>query len=489
MYWDGRWRDNGSEKRRNIINPSNGEIIAVVPEGGLEEVDLAVQSARNAFEDTARWAGLSATERASYLIQVADLIEERAEEIARLESLNTGRLFRETKEDDPYAAAYTFRYYAGLINSMVGQTGNNSDELLGMSIREPLGVCAVIAPWNYPLGTMCAGVAPALAAGNTVVVKPASITPLTTILLFEIFEQVGIPAGTVNLILGPGSEIGDAIAADERVKKVVFTGGTDTGKRIMKQASSNLKKLLLELGGKSAAILFDDADLDKALQTILFGIFFSQGQICVSGSRLLVQESIYEKVVKTLCERVKKFRIGMPFDEDAEIGPVVSKSHMNVILDYIAKGVSEGATIAVGGKRITEGEFEQGYFIEPTIFINCTNEMTIVQEEIFGPVLTIQSFSTEEEAISMANCTKYGLAGMVFTSDLGKALRVCKKVDSGILWVNTYMENDLAISTTPHKESGMGVIGGIKGLEEFTSLKQVNIRLTPSGNDWFSDTE
>ncbi|MHC1723291.1 MAG: aldehyde dehydrogenase family protein [Aminipila sp.] len=487
MFINGQWVLSSLEKTRDIINPATGEIIAVVTEGEDNDAILAIESAKAAFKDNSVWRNMSAEERGGLLYRIADLIEKRIDEIARTESINTGKLFRETRYDDVYAAIGAFRYYGGIATSVQGHTANHSKDLLAMTIREPIGICSIIVPWNYPLGTASASIAPALAAGNTIIVKPSSLTPLTTIMLFEIFEEAGLPEGVANLVLGSGSNIGKELITNKNVNKIVFTGSTKTGMDIIRDSSSSLKKLALELGGKSPVIVFDDSDIDVVVDNVMFGIFLSQGQLCVAGSRLLVQEDIYHKFVENLVKRVGSIKVGMPFDENAEFGPLISKEHMDYVLNYIAAGIKEGAKLAVGGKRITDGDFEKGCFVEPTVFIDCKNHMRIVQEEIFGPVLTVQSFSTEEEAINMANDTIYGLAGAVFTKDIEKALRVCKSVKSGILWVNTYLEAGSSLPVTPYKQSGIGVVGGVQGLEEFTILKQINMSLNPKRTNWFSE--
>lgn len=487
MFINGQWVLSSSEKTKDIINPATGEIVAVVTEGQDNEALLAIESAKAAFKDNSVWRNMSAEERGALLYKIADLIEKRIDEIARTESINTGKLFRETRYDDVYAAIGAFRFYGGIAASLQGYTSNNSNNLLSMTIREPIGICSIIVPWNYPLGTASAGIAPALAAGNTIIVKPSSLTPLTTIMLFEIFEEAGLPAGAANLVLGSGSNIGKELITNKNVNKIVFTGSTKTGMDIVRDSSSSLKKMALELGGKSPVIVFDDVDIDLVVDNVMFGIFLSQGQVCVAGSRLLVQEGIYDKLVETLVKRVGSIKIGMPFDENAEFGPLISEEQMASVLNYIEMGIKEGAKLAVGGKRIVDGDFAKGWFVEPTMFIDCKSNMRIVKEEIFGPVLTVQSFSTEEEAIDIANDTIYGLAGAVFTKDIGKALRVCKFVKSGLLWVNTYLEAGSSLPVSPYKQSGIGVMGGIQGLEEFTILKQINMSLNPKKTNWFSE--
>lgn len=485
MYIDGEWISSSSGNSRKIINPADGELVYEAEEGTADEAKAAAAAAKRAFSPGSAWRKLTAAQRAALLNRAADLIEERAEELAIAETKCIGRIYNETRYDDIYAACGSLRYYAGIVNELQGKTTLRSEKMLSMTIREPIGVCAIIAPWNYTLGTTVAGIAPALAAGNTVVVKPSSLTPVSAALLFQILEDAGFPAGSVNLVLGPGEEIGSALAESKDVDKIIFTGGTETGKDIVQKSHKSLKRYSLELGGKSAFILFNDANLDAAVDNLLFGIFLSQGQVCTAGSRLLVQDTIYDQTLELLKKRTEQIKIGMPFDQKAEFGPMASKAQMQRVLKYIEIGKSEGAELLIGGKRIEHEPFKNGYFVEPTIFVECAQNMRIVQEEIFGPILTVQKFSSEEEAIQLANDTQYGLAGGVFTSDLGRALRVCEGINTGILWVNSYMEGSSGMSISPHKQSGIGTVGGLEGLQEFTVLKQINLKINPTRMGWF----
>lgn len=485
MYIDGEWVSSSTGAYRELINPANGQVAAEAEEGTAADAKRAIAAARKAFEPGSPWRQLLPEERAELLNKAADLIEERAEEMAIAETNSVGRVYKETRYDDPYAVAGTFRYCAGLVRELKGEAAGGNGDLITMTLREPLGVCAVIAPWNYSIGTMAGGMAPALAAGNTVVVKPSSISPAATAMVFQAMEDAGFPAGSINLILGPGQELGTVIAESEDVAKIVFTGSTQTGKDIIEKSGKSIKRCAMELGGKSPFIIFEDGDLDAAVDRLMFGIFLSQGQVCVAGSRLLVQESIYDRVCEMLKERVPKIRIGMPLDPASEFGPMVSEGQMKRVLDYIEIGKKEGAALLIGGNRIVEGEFAKGYFVEPTVFINCKSDMRIVKEEIFGPVLTVQTFKDENEAIAIANDTRYGLAGAVFTSDMGRMLRVCSQVNTGILWANTFMEYTPAVPVSPHGQSGMCLDGGIAGLEEYTVLKQINLKMNPTRSGWF----
>ena len=489
MYIDGVWTDSQSGKYREIINPANGQKAAEAVEGTAEDARKAIAAAQKAFAPGSPWRQLLPEERAALLNRAADLVEERAEELAVAETNSMGRVYKETRYDDVYAVSDSFRYYAGLIHELQGKASAGNGDMVTMTLREPLGVCAILAPWNYSMGTTAGSLAPALAAGNTVVIKPSSMTPVSTAMVVKAMEDAGFPAGSVNLVLGPGEEIGAALAESEDVDKIILTGSTETGKKIIEKSAASLKRYAMELGGKSPFIIFDDADLDAAVDRLMFGIFLSQGQVCIAGSRLLVQDTAYEKVISMLKERIPKIRIGMPLEEDTEFGPMVSEHHMERVLEYIRIGREEGAEVLIGGNRIEEGDFAKGCFVEPTVFVNCTEDMRIVKEEIFGPVLTVQTFTDEEEAVRLANSTRYGLAGAVFTGDMGRALRVCSRVNTGIIWANTFMEDTPGMAISPHRQSGMSIDGGLDGLQEYTVLKQINLKMNPQRTGWFSAVE
>lgn len=484
MYINGKWVLSVSGETRSIINPANEEVIAVATEGNVTDAEKAIAAARTAF-DNSNWRSFSAAERASLLYSLASLIEEKSEEFAILETKNSGKPLRESKLDVSDCCA-CFRYYAGLATKPQGQTYEVADPMQAMTVREPIGVCGQIVPWNYPLLMASWKLAPALAAGNTVVFKPSEITPLTAVKLFELIDQVGFPKGVANLVLGAGATVGNTLAAHNDVDKIAFTGGTKTGKHILNAAIGNLKKVSLELGGKSPNIVFADADFETAVDYALFGIFANQGQVCAAGSRLLLEESIHDKFVARLVERAKKIKVGSGLDADVEMGPLISKAHMEKVLDYIQIGLQEGALLVCGGNRIIGGGLEKGYFVEPTIFINTNEEMRIVKEEIFGPVLVVQKFKDEAEAIRMANNTIYGLAGAVFTNDGAKAMRVVKKLRAGITWINSYHYTYNEAPWGGYKQSGHGRELGTYGYEQYTEVKQININLQVEPIGWFS---
>ena len=471
MYIDGKWVPSVSGATRDIINPATGETIAAVAEGGREDARLAIAAARRAFDET-DWPRWSHRERARLLMKLADLIEANAAELARIETANNGKPYVDA-EDDAYTAANVFRYYAGLIGKPQGQTYDLPPPYEGKVVREPIGVCGLIVPWNFPLMMASWKLAPCLAAGNTAVFKPSEITPLSAIRLFELMEEAGFPPGVANLLLGSGAEAGAELAESMLVDKIAFTGGTETGRSIMRAAAGNIKKISLELGGKSANIVFADARLDVATDYAVFGIFLNAGQVCASGSRLLVQESIYEQFMEMLAAKAGRIRVGNGMHPETEMGPLVSKAHMEKVLNYIEIGKQEGAELVTGGRRLLDGELAKGFFVAPTIFTNVTSDMRICREEIFGPVLVVQTFKDEDEAVRLANDSIYGLAGAVFTSDYEKAMRVSSKVRAGVFWVNAYHPAFVEAPWGGYKQSGIGRELGTFGLEAYTEVKQV----------------
>ena len=483
MYINGEWKK--AEKQRPAVNPATGEVIGYAAEGSIEDMKTAIGAAREAF-DSGIWSETSASERAAILFKIADKLEEAKEELAALETMDNGKPYREAEADVEDAAA-CFRYYAGLITKPDGQTYSVPAPMQAMVIKEPIGVCGLIVPWNYPLLMSVWKIAPALAAGNTIVFKPSEVTPVTPTKLFEILESVGLPKGVANLVMGAGDTVGNTLIQDKRVDKISFTGGTVTGKHIMRQAAENVTKISLELGGKSPNIIFADADFETAVDYALFGIFAGSGQICAAGSRILVEESIAERFIERFAERAQKIKVGNGMDQEIEMGPLVSEEHMKKVLKYIEIGKQEGARLVCGGNRIISSGLEKGFFVEPTVFSNVTSNMKIVQDEIFGPVVVIQTFKDEKEAIKLANDTEYGLAGSVFTNDGAKALRVIKKLRAGITWVNTYHFTFNEAPWGGYKQSGIGRGLGTFGLEEFQEVKQININLQVEPIGWFKN--
>jgi betaine-aldehyde dehydrogenase len=484
MYLDGEWRLAAEGGTRELFNPASGEPIAVIAEGSVEDAQRAIAAARKAF-DEGPWGSMAAAERAALLFRLADEIDAHREELMRIDTLNNGKPLRET-EYDVVDAANCFRYYAGLATKPHGQTFDVPAPSQTFTVREPIGVCGQIIPWNYPLLMAAWKLAPALAAGNVCILKPSELTPLSAIRLAGFFDELKFPPGVVNVVLGAGATVGHALAESPLVDKIAFTGGTKTGRSIMQAATSNLKKISLELGGKSPNIVFADADFETAVDYALFGIYANAGQVCSAGSRLLVQESLHDRFVDRLVERAQKIRVGDGFDPQTEMGPIISPVHRERVEGYIAAGHEEGARMLCGGSRLG-GSLANGNFIAPTIFDETSPGMRIVQEEIFGPVLVVQTFEDEAGAIALANDTIYGLAGAVFTQDIAKAHRVIRKLRAGITWINTYHPTYNEAPWGGYKQSGIGRELGTYGYDAYTEVKQINVNLDVQPSGWFSD--
>lgn len=485
-YINGRWQASVSGTTREVINPSNGELIALVTDSVAEDSKQAIAAARHAFDRDGSWRRMAGPKRADMLLRIADAIAARADELAVMDTLDNGKPLREARCDVDDAVA-CFRYYAGLITKPQGGVYEVSDGFGPMhaySMHEPVGVCALITPWNYPLLMATWKLAPALAAGNCVVFKPSEVTPLSAVALFEIFDAVGLPAGTANLVLGSGPAAGQELAASHDVDMITFTGSTRTGQTIAAAAVGNLKKVGLELGGKSPNIIFADADLEGAVEWAMIGVFFNQGEVCSAGSRILIEASIKDRFVARLAERANAITIA-PGMKDADMGAIVSAAQLEKVLGHIERAKQQGATLVCGGERYVEGECAKGYFVRPTIFDNCSRDMDIVREEVFGPVVAIQTFTSEAEAIAMANDTPYGLAGGVFTSDGARALRVVKEIRAGVTWINCYNPTFNEAPWGGYKMSGYGRDLGVNGLQEYQQVKQVSINLQPGPVGWY----
>jgi betaine-aldehyde dehydrogenase len=486
-YIGGKWVPAVSGKTREVLNPATGEVLALAADSGREDAKRAIAAAKGAFYGAGEWRRTNAQKRADIVWDIAVEMEKRKDRFAMLDTLNNGKPLREA-EGDVDDAIHCFKYYAGLITKPYGgvyDVNENFGPMHSYTIHEPVGVCAQITPWNYPLLMAAWKLAPALAAGNSVVFKPASLTPLSTVELFDVFDAAGLPPGTVNLVTGSGATVGAEFAESRDVDMVVFTGSTAVGRSIAAAAAGNLKKVGLELGGKSPNVIFADADLEGAVEWAMIGIFFNQGEVCSAGSRIIIEESLHDRFVERLTQRANAMTIGNPVD-NPDMGPLVSKEQMETVLGYIEKGKKEGAKLVCGGGRYTEGACAKGFFVRPTIFDNCSSDMTIVKEEIFGPVVTVQTFRTEEEAVSLANDTDYGLAGAVFTADGARALRVMKEIRAGITWINCYNPTFNEAPWGGYKMSGFGRELGVHGLEEYQEVKQVNINLAPGPIGWYT---
>jgi len=476
VFVGGQWRPPASGETYATINPATEEVSAQVAKGDERDIDLAVQAARRAF-DQGPWPRMAAAERARVLWKLADLITANVDEMARLESVNTGKtLFDSGKVELPFAAE-VFRYYAGWTTKIHGETLNLRDGAFTFTLRQPLGVVGAIVPWNFPFLLASWKIAPALAAGNTLVLKPASLTPLTALRFAELTQEAGLPEGVFNLVPGPGGTAGMALVRHPGVDKIAFTGSTDVGKGIMREAAGSLKRVSLELGGKSPNIVFADADMEAALRGAMTGIFYNKGEVCAAGSRLLVEQRVHDEFVGKLVDRVKGLKVGDPMDKGTRMGPVVSAQQLQTVLGYVEAGRREGATLAAGGERVRVGD-GRGYFLQPTVFTGVSNTMRIAREEIFGPVLSVIPFKDADDAVAQGNETFYGLAAAVWTRDVGKALRMARSLRAGTVWVNAYNLYDAALPFGGYKESGFGRELGQAGLDLYTEVKSVWVDLS-----------
>ena len=474
-FINGEFRPASNGKTIDVVNPATEEVIAQVPASTRADVDAAVQAARAAFEGP--WAKLSARERGRLVYKLGERLMERADEIARLETLHNGKPIFESRQIEIPAAAECLQYFAGWADKVHGETVPVKGNYFTYTLREPLGVCAAIVPWNFPLLIAMWKVAPALAMGNTMVLKPASQTPLTALAFGDICREVGLPPGVLNVITGSGGTVGQALVEHPGIDKIAFTGDTSTGKGIMKSAADTLKKITLELGGKSANIVLADADMDAALRGATTGIFYGKGEVCAAGSRLLVDKSIKSEFIDKLAARTKKMVAGDPLDPKTRLGAISSKGQLERVLKYVGIAQKEGATLVAGGARTDIGT-GKGYFMQPTVFADVDPSMTIAREEIFGPVLAAIEFADIDEAIARANASDYGLAAAVWTKDVKKAHYVARKLQAGTVWVNTYNIYDTAAPFGGYKQSGFGREMSLHALEHYTQVKAVWIDLS-----------
>ncbi|MFO7272066.1 MAG: aldehyde dehydrogenase family protein [Sphaerobacter thermophilus] len=464
-------------------NPATNEVIAHVPKAGREDVNRAVAAARKAF-DEGPWGKMTPMERAKRMRRVAEILRERLEEIARLETLNCGKIIIESRADVA-ASANCFDYYANLTGHMWGETIPMNGPLFDYTVREPYGVCGQIIPWNFPLLMAAWKVAPALAAGNTIVLKPASATPLTALVLGEICQEADIPDGVVNILTGPGVEVGAAIAEHPDVDKIAFTGETETGREILRLSAGTIKKVSLELGGKSPNIVFPDADLEEAVNGSLFAIFTNAGQRCTARTRLFLHESIHDQFLSDFIAKAGKIRVGDPLEDATQMGPVISKRQCERVLSFIERARSEGANLALGGKRPDDEVLQKGNFIEPTIFTQVQNDMTIAQQEVFGPVLSVIRFRDESEVVEMANNTIYGLAATIWTNDLKRAHRLASRIRAGNVSINFPTVNPPEAPFGGFKQSGIGRELSRHALDLYTQVKNVVVNLADERFDWY----
>lgn len=476
MLIGGQWVESASGKTFDSINPSSGEVLAKVAEGDAEDINRAVAAARKAFE-SGPWPKLTPSQRGQLLWKVAELIEQHAEELAQLETLDNGKPIKYSRAADVPLTADHFRYFAGWATKIEGETIPVSvPNMFTYTLREPMGVVGQIIPWNFPLQMASWKLAPALACGNTVVLKPAEQTPLTALRLGELICEAGFPEGVVNIVPGFGETAGAALATHPGVDKIAFTGSTEVGKKILQASVDNLKRVTLELGGKSPNIIFPDADLKYAVRGAMNAIFFNQGQVCTAGSRLFIQKSIYDQVLSGLTDYASKMKLGPGIDPATDLGPLVSQGQLDRVAGYIEAGKREGAIPTTGGARPNDDQL-RGYFMEATVFDNVQDDMTIAREEIFGPVVAALPFEDVEEVAARANKSIYGLAAGVWTSDVKKAHKMAAALKSGVVWVNTYNQFDAAAPFGGYKQSGYGREMGNAVLDAYTQIKTVWINL------------
>jgi len=475
LFIGGKWVDAASGKTFPTINPATGETITAIAEGDERDAAAAVEAARKAFE-SGPWPEMSASDRARLLWKLGDLADKYNEELGTLETLDNGKPIFESRQIDMPMVAEVFRYFAGWATKIHGETVPVRGPFLHYTLREPLGVVAAIVPWNFPLLLASWKLAPALAAGNTVVLKPASWTPLTAIRFGELCQEAGVPDGVVNIITGPGATLGKALVRHPGVAKVAITGETRTGQEIVRDSADTLKRVTLELGGKSPNIVFADADLDAAVRGATIGIFYGKGEVCAAGSRLFVDKKIHDDFLQKLVDRAKKLQPADPLDPKTRFGALVSERQMQTVLGYIAKGKAEGAKLVAGGERVSVGN-GKGCFLQPTVFDGVRNDMTIAREEIFGPVLASIEFGDIDEAVRLANETPYGLASAVWTRDIAKAHRVAHKLQAGTVWINTYNNYDPAAAFGGYKMSGYGRELSLHAIEHYTQVKSVWVNL------------
>ncbi|MBG0840126.1 MULTISPECIES: betaine-aldehyde dehydrogenase [Pseudomonadaceae] len=475
LYIGGQYVAASSGETFDSINPATGEVLAKVQRASQADVDRAVASAA---EGQKVWAAMTAMQRSRILRKAVDILRERNDELAELETLDTGKPLSETRYVDIVTGADVLEYYAGLIPAIEGEQIPLRETSFVYTRREPLGVVAGIGAWNYPIQIALWKSAPALAAGNAMIFKPSEVTSLTALKLAEIYTEAGLPAGVFNVLTGSGREVGQWLTEHPGIEKISFTGGTVTGKKVMASASSSsLKEVTMELGGKSPLIVFEDADLDRAADIAVMANFYSSGQVCTNGTRVFVPRMLQARFEAKVLERVKRIRLGDPLDDATNFGPLVSYAHMDSVLGYIEKGRSEGARLLIGGARVTDGDYAKGAYVAPTVFTDCRDDMTIVREEIFGPVMSILIYDSEEEVIRRANDTDYGLAAGVVTRDLNRAHRVIHKLEAGICWINTWGESPAEMPVGGYKQSGVGRENGLVTLGHYTRIKSVQLEM------------
>ena len=471
-YISGEFIEPGTGEWLENFSPATGKIIALVPKSGQNDINMAVESAIQALPS---WSALTNVDRANWLDKIADKLETKYEEIAELESKDTGKPISLAREVDAYRSVKNFRFFANMIRNL-NEESYEMEDATNRVIYKPVGVGALITPWNLPLYLLSWKVAPAIGMGNTVVCKPSEMTPLTADLLMKTIDEIGLPKGVVNLVHGDGMGAGSPLVSHENVSLVSFTGGTSTGSIVAKSAASSFKKLSLELGGKNASIIFDDCNLENTVKGVVRSGFLNQGQVCLCGSRILVQEKIYDEFVKKFVSEVQNMKIGDPSDENTKLGALISPEHLSKVEEYIKIAKDEGGTVLTGGYPNLPKEFKNGNWISPTVIADLDVNSRCSTEEIFGPVVTIHKFSNEKEAVEIANNTRYGLAGSIWTNDLEKANRVAESIHTGMIWINTWLHRDLRVPFGGVKDSGVGREGGKWSLSFFSEAMNICIK-------------
>jgi aldehyde dehydrogenase (NAD+) len=484
LYIDGQWVDAESGKTFNTPNPATGQTLAEVAEGDKADIDKAVAAARRALEG--KWSKMSARDRGRLIYRLSQLIESRSAELAAVETADNGKPIKETLYVDIPQVVENFEYFAGWATKIEGETIPVPGQMFNYTLREPVGVCGQIIPWNFPLLMAAWKLAPALAAGNTIVLKPAEQTPVGAMELAKLIEEAGFPEGVVNVVPGYGETAGAALASHQGIDKVAFTGSTEVGKLVAKAAADNLTKVSLELGGKAPNIVFADADIEQAVNGAMMGIFFNQGQVCCAGSRLFIDARVKDEFLDRFKERAGRVKVGDPMDKETQMGPQVSEEQLNRIKGYVDIAKGEGATVLAGGcPPSLEGDFQKGFFFQPTIFGEVTNTMRVAQEEIFGPVVSVITFDGEEDLIRQANEVVYGLSAGIWTKDITRAHRFAKAIKAGVVWINTYNMFNAASPFGGYKQSGYGREMGKHALEMYTQIKSVWVDLSGKPIGWY----